>query len=60
MRKLTAISFAAMFLVACAPEVGTEKWCNKMDDTPKGDWTVNDGKAYAEYCILGNYVDKEH
>ena len=59
MKNVIAVALASILLVACAPEVGTEKWCNKMDDTPKGDWTANDAKAYAEHCILGNYVDKE-
>lgn len=59
MRKLVLTAFAAMFLVACAPEVGTEKWCDNMDGTPQGDWSVNDAKAYARHCIMGNYVDKD-
>ena len=59
MKNLVLTALAPLCLVACAPEVGTEKWCNNMDDTPKGEWTANDAKAYAEYCILGNYVDKD-
>jgi hypothetical protein len=46
-----------VLLAACAPEVGTEKWCESMEDKPKGDWTGNEAKAYAKHCILGNYVD---
>ncbi|MBW2690040.1 MAG: DUF3012 domain-containing protein [Deltaproteobacteria bacterium] len=46
-----------VLLAACAPEVGSEKWCENMEDQPKGDWTGNEAKAYAKYCILGNYVD---
>ena len=59
MRNLIFSGLAAMFLIACAPEVGTEKWCEKMDDTPNGDWSVNEAKAYAKHCVMGNYVDKE-
>ena len=59
MKQLFVIAFASMLLIACAPEVGTEKWCDAMDDTPKGDWTANDAKAYAKHCVLGNYVDKD-
>jgi hypothetical protein len=59
MRKLIAISFAAMFLAACTPEVGTEKWCEMMDDKSSGDWSVNEAKAYAKHCVMGNYVDEE-
>jgi hypothetical protein len=59
MIRIAAACLVLLCLAACAPEVGTEKWCDKMDDTPKGDWSTNDAKAYAQYCIMGNYVDKE-
>jgi hypothetical protein len=59
MRGVGAALFAALCLAACAPEVGTEKWCDNMDDKPKGDWTANDAKAYAQYCVMRNYVDKD-
>ena len=59
MKNVIAIAFVSIFLVACAPEVGTEKWCDGMEDTPKGDWSANDAKAFARHCVMGNYVDKE-
>jgi hypothetical protein len=59
MRNFILIALAALFLVACAPEVGTEKWCDKMDDTPSGDWSVNEARDYAKHCVMGNYVDKD-
>ena len=59
MKTILAAALMFLCLAACAPDVGTEKWCDNMDDTPKGDWTVNETKSYAEHCILGNYVDKE-
>lgn len=39
-------------LGACAPEVGSERWCEQMDEKPKGDWSANEALAYAEHCIL--------
>jgi hypothetical protein len=39
-------------IAACAPEVGSEAWCARMDDTPKGDWTANQAADYARYCLL--------
>lgn len=39
-------------LAACAPEVGSERWCEQVSDKPKGDWTANEALAYAEHCIL--------
>ena len=44
---------------ACSPEVGTKKWCEKLDKTPKGDWTANMAADYAKYCLLKQYKDKE-
>ena len=39
-------------LAACAPEVGSEKWCANLKTKPKGDWTTNEAVDYAKHCIL--------
>jgi hypothetical protein len=39
-------------LRACIPEVGSETWCEAMDETPTGDWTVNRPAAFARRCLL--------
>jgi hypothetical protein len=39
-------------LTACAPEVGSERWCRKMEEKPKGDWTANEAKDYAKHCLF--------
>jgi hypothetical protein len=62
MRTVLAIAstlFLALSLSACAPEVGTEAWCEDMEDTPKGDWSANDAKAFGQYCMFDNFKDKE-
>lgn len=41
------ISFGA----ACAP-VGSEAWCRKMKEKPKGDWTANETHDYARHCLF--------
>lgn len=41
-----------LLLGACAPEVGSEAWCEKMDATPKGEWSANDAAEYARSCVL--------
>jgi hypothetical protein len=43
----------------CEPEVGSEKWCEKMMDTPKSDWLANDVKTFAQHCIFKEYEDDE-
>ena len=39
-------------LLACEPEVGSEAWCEAMEEKPRGDWTVNEGVDYARHCIV--------
>ncbi len=39
-------------LAGCAPEVGSERWCEAMNEKPKGDWTANEALAYAEHCLI--------
>ncbi|NIW25493.1 MAG: DUF3012 domain-containing protein [Gammaproteobacteria bacterium] len=47
---LIALSFIA--IAACEPEVGSEAWCERMDDTPRGDWTANQAADYARNCLF--------
>jgi hypothetical protein len=36
----------------CAPEVGSQAWCERMDETPQGDWTGNQAADYARQCLF--------
>ena len=49
-----AIVLAAMttMLAACAPEVGSPKWCEAMREKPRGDWTANEALEFARSCVL--------
>lgn len=38
--------------VACSPEVGSEAWCKKLSEKPKGDWSGNEAADYARHCIF--------
>lgn len=40
-----------LFSFACSP-VGSEGWCEKMKETPKGDWSTNDAKEFAKNCVF--------
>lgn len=55
---VTLLLLAAL-MGACAPEAGSQKWCEKMEEKPNGEWTVNEAKDFAKYCVLGNYTDKD-
>lgn len=50
--QIIGIALLTSFITGCSPEVGSNKWCEKMDETPKGEWTTNDVKAYAESCVF--------
>lgn len=50
--SLISITSLLIFLSACAPEVGSEKWCAQMKEKPKGDWTVNEMSDYTKHCIF--------
>ena len=39
-------------LVACAPEVGSERWCKMMDEKPKGEWSANEAGDYTKHCVF--------
>ena len=43
----------------CAPEVGSDAWCKQMDETPKGDWSLNDTGEYAKSCIFRKSEDDD-
>jgi len=51
--KYIMIVFSLVLLTGCAPEVGSERWCKKLADTPKGEWTANDAAEYAKSCVFG-------
>ena len=42
----------AVLLSACAPEVGSEAWCQQLKDKPKGDWTANELSDFAKHCVF--------
>jgi len=56
-RKLFNLAFAlslvtSIGLTACAPEVGSKKWCEDLKQKPRSDWTAYDAKEFAKSCVL--------
>lgn len=41
-----------LLTTACAPEVGSEKWCANMKEKPKGEWTTNEATDFAKHCLF--------
>ncbi len=50
-RVVMLVALSAWF-VACAPEVGSERWCEQMRDMPRRDWTANEAHEFARSCVL--------
>lgn len=55
---LFTIVLFSFLLSGCSPEVGSVEWCEKMDETPKGEWSMNDVAEYAENCVFRKAEDK--
>lgn len=52
-RSLTLLaSLAVLGLAACAPEVGSERWCTEMKETAARDWSLAEAGDFARYCVL--------
>ncbi|GAB2198461.1 DUF3012 domain-containing protein [Sessilibacter sp. MAH4] len=47
-----AVALIGFTLAGCAPEVGSKKWCEQLKEKPSGDWTVNEAKDFAQYCLF--------
>ena len=53
-QKALIFSFIAALSLcgsACAP-VGSERWCNNLEEKAKGDWSANEAADYAKHCII--------
>jgi len=50
--SLIATTLLMLGLSGCSPEVGSETWCQNLDNKPKGDWTANEATDYAKHCIF--------
>lgn len=51
--------FASTVLMnGCSPEVGSKAWCELLDETPKGDWSMNEATDYAKHCIFRSDEEK--
>ena len=53
--RMAVIAFAvilSMLSLSCSPEVGSDSWCEKMKDTPKGDWSANETADFAKHCLF--------
>lgn len=52
MKKVAMILLLVSVISGCVPKVGSAKWCEKMEDKPNGEWTMNEAKDYAKHCLF--------
>ena len=60
LKKLAkSLTIASLLIIAhgCAPEVGSDAWCEDMAEKDKGDWSANDASEFASNCIFRSYDD---
>lgn len=50
-KKLLSLT-CAIFLSACAPEIGSTEWCETLKEKPKSDWTATEVKDFTKHCIF--------
>lgn len=50
--QVLMLTLSLSALSACAPEVGSEKWCAQMKEKPKGDWTANEAADFTKHCLF--------
>jgi hypothetical protein len=48
------LAIALFGTAACAPEVGSERWCNAMRDKPRGDWSANEALDFTRHCLFNS------
>lgn len=53
------LASTSLLLSACEPEVGSEAWCDQMDEKPKADWSLNDAGSYAKHCVFRKKDEEE-
>lgn len=49
---LALVTLLSQSLMACAPEIGSDRWCAKLKEKPKGDWSMNEVADYAKHCLI--------
>jgi len=50
--RIPLVAVAALSLSACAPEIGSERWCNNLKEKPKSDWSMNEATNYTKHCLF--------
>ena len=58
MKIFLILLIASMSITSCA-KVGSDAWCENLEEKPKGDWTAKEAGDYTKYCLMGMDPDEE-
>ncbi|MGR5117971.1 DUF3012 domain-containing protein [Vibrio astriarenae] len=56
MKRTLLLLSTLVILSGCEVEVGTQAWCDNMNETPKSEWTAQVTFDYAKHCVLSDAV----
>lgn len=60
MMNKTLVSLSALFLfTGCQQEIGTQAWCDSMDQKSKGEWSAQNAVDYTKHCVLLDAIGSE-
>ncbi|MCG9676970.1 DUF3012 domain-containing protein [Vibrio sp. Isolate23] len=59
MKRLIVILATGFALNACKAEVGTQDWCDNMQEKPKSEWNAQGALDFAKHCVFQNTVGSE-
>jgi hypothetical protein len=52
MKTAILATFLICLISACSPKVGSDDWCNSLEEKHKADWTAREAKDYAKHCVF--------
>lgn len=47
------------FLTGCSDDVGTQAWCQHLNDKPKNTWSSEDAIGYAKHCVFTEQIGSD-
>ncbi len=50
--RFVGLAAVAALVAACTPAVGSEEWCNDLEQKQKGEWSVSEAADFAKHCLL--------
>ena len=52
MRNFVLVVLLTGLFAGCAPEIGSEEWCQALKDKNKADWAGREMKDFTKHCLF--------